>query len=415
MKANISGQTNRQQSGQPERSWISNIMLVGAIVLLAINMRASLTSVGPLISAIRADTHISDALAGLLTTLPLLAFAALSPLASRLARRFGIEMVLFLSLLILTLGIVLRSLLPVIALFVGTAILGLAIALMNVLLPSLIKRDFPGQVGVMTSIYSSVMSASASLAAGISVPLAAGFSFGWRGSLLSWGLLSALAALVWLPQLRFRHRPEAPARGVRRSHNLWRSALAWQVTIFMGLQSLLFYVAIAWLPTILHDAGMNVATAGLMLALTQVISVLASLVVPVIAGRFPGQRPLVVMAAASFLVAVAGLGLAGDHFVVLWIALFGLGSGASFSLALMFLVLRVPDAPTSAELSGMAQSIGYSLAAVGPILFGLAHDWIHSWTTPLLLLTLLILVMLIAGLGAGRDAVVAAREQPQPL
>jgi CP family cyanate transporter-like MFS transporter len=410
MKTNISGQTNRPQSDQPGRSRVSSALLVGGIILLALNLRASLTSVGPLIGVIQADTHISDALAGLLTTLPLLAFAALSPLASRLARRFGMEVVLFFSLLMLTLGIVVRSLAPVVALFVGTVILGLAIALMNVLLPSLVKRDFPRHVGVMTSIYTSVMSASASLAAGISIPLAVGFGFGWRGSLLSWALLSALAIFVWLPQLRSRHQPEAPAREGWRPRDLWRSALAWQITIFMGLQSLMFYVIIAWGPTILINAGMSAATAGLMLALNQVVSVLASLVVPVIAGRFPEQRPLVIVAAALCLVAVAGLGFTSSLLAGLWMALLGLGSGASISLALMFIIVRAPDARISAELSGMVQSIGYLLAAVGPTMFGLIHDWTHSWTTPLLLLALLIIVMLLAGLGAGRNALVTGKE-----
>jgi CP family cyanate transporter-like MFS transporter len=408
MNANVSEQMNRQQSSRTERGRASSALLVGGIILLALNLRASLTSVGPLISVIQADTHISDGLAGLLTTLPLLAFAALSPLASRLARRFGMKVVLLFSLFILTLGIVVRSLSPVVALFGGTAILGMAIALMNVLLPSLVKRDFPRHAGVMTSIYTSVMSASASLAAGISIPLAAGL--GWRRSLLSWAFLSVLAVFVWLPQLRSRHLPEAPAREGWRPRDLWHSALAWQITLFMGLQSLMFYVIIAWGPTILIDAGMNAATAGLMLALNQVVSVLASLVVPVIAARFPGQRPLVIGAAILCLTAVIGLGFVGSSLAALWMALLGLGSGACISLALMFFIVRAPDALISAELSGMAQSIGYLLAAVGPTMFGLVHDWTHSWTTPLLLLALLIIVMLLAGLGAGRDALVAGQE-----
>lgn len=406
MTTNVSGQTPLGQSRQTRHSRVSRGLLIGGIILLALNLRASLTSVGPLIGAIRADTHISDALAGLLTTLPLLAFAALSPVASRLARCFGMEVTLFFSLLLLTLGIVVRSLSPLLALFAGTIIVGLAIAIMNVLLPSLVKRDFPRYVGVMTSMYTSVMSASASVAAGISVPLAVGLGFGWRGSLQSWALLSVLGLLVWSPQLRLRHRPEVSPGAGWRLRDLWRSTLAWQITIFMGLQSLMFYVIIAWGPTILVDAGMKATTAGLMLALNQMISVLASLVVPVIAGRFPGQRPLVVVAAMLSLVAVAGLGLTSGPLAGLWIALLGLGSGACISLALMFLIVRAPDAHISAELSGMAQSIGYLLAAIGPTAFGLIHDWTHTWTTPLLLLALLIIVMLLAGLGAGRDALV---------
>lgn len=411
MKANISEQTNLEQPGQHGRSRVKGILLVAGIILLAINLRPSLTSVGPLISVIRADTHISDGLAGLITTLPLLAFAALSPLAPRLAHRWSIEVVLMISLLVLTLGIVLRSIPPIGALFVGTVILGSAIALMNVLLPSLIKRDFPHHAGLMTSVYSSVMNASASLAEGISVPLALGLSIGWRGSLLCWAGLATLAALVWLPQLRFRHLAAAPPEGVRALRDLWRSPLAWQVTLFMGLQSLIFYVTITWVPTVLIDEGMSSTAAGLMLSLNQFVSIFASLVMPVLATRLHGQRLLVVVASVSSLAAIAGLWLTGSYLAALWMVLLGLGAGACISLALVFLILRAPDAHISAELSGMAQSIGYLLAAVGPILFGLLYDWTHSWTIPLLLLIVIALVMLVVGLGAGRDAVIARSDQ----
>jgi CP family cyanate transporter-like MFS transporter len=411
METNISEQTNLGQRG---RSRVRTTLLVVGIILLAVNLRASITSVGPLIDVIRADTHISDGLAGLITTLPLLAFAALSPLAPRLALRWGIEAVLMMSLLILMLGIVLRSTSPVGALFVGTAILGSAIALMNVLLPSLVKRDFPRHVGLMTSVYSSVMNAGASLGAGISVPLALGLGLGWRGSLLCWAGVAALAALVWLPQLRFRHLTTAPPGGMRALRDLWRSALAWQVTLFMGLQSLVFYVNIAWIPTILTGEGMSSSTAGLMLSLNQFVSIFASLAMPVLAARLRGQRPLVVVASTASLTGIAGLWLVGSPLAALWMVLLGLGAGACISLALMFLILRAPDAHFSAELSGMAQSIGYLLAAAGPILFGLLHDWTSSWTIPLLLLIVIILIMLVVGLGAGRDAVIT-RSSNQPL
>lgn len=407
MKANISGQTNLEQPGQHGRTRARSVLLVAGIILLAVNLRASLTSVGPLIGVIRADTHISGGLAGLITTLPLLAFAALSPLAPRLAHRWSIEVVLMMSLLILMLGIVLRSTSPIEALFVGTAILGSAIALMNVLLPSLVKRDFPRHVGLMTSVYSSVMNAGASLGAGISVPLALGLGLGWRGSLLCWAGLAALAVLVWLPQLRSRHLTAAPPGRVRALRDLWRSPLAWQVTLFMGLQSFVFYVNIAWIPTILTNEGVNSSTAGLMLSLSQFISIFASLVTPMLATRLRGQRSLVVAASASALTGIAGLWLVGSSLAALWMVLLGVGAGACISLALMFLILRAPDAHFSAELSGMAQSIGYLLAAAGPILFGLLYDWTHAWTIPLLFLIVIILVMLAVGLGAGRDAVMS--------
>ncbi|QBD74732.1 MFS transporter [Ktedonosporobacter rubrisoli] len=410
MRTPISAQADALQPGAQRRSKFRNVLLVVGIILLAINLRASLTSVGPLIGAIRGDTHISNTLAGLITTLPLLAFAALSTLAPRLARRWGMEAVIMASLIVLTLGIVLRSTYSVVALFVGTAVLGLAIAILNVLLPSLVKRDFPQHVGLMTSLYSAVMNAGASLASAITVPLAIGLGLGWQGSLECWALLSALAALIWLPQLRFRQPATTSGRMASTVRDLWRSPLAWQVTLFMGLQSLVYYVTIAWVPAILIDEGMSSATGGLMISLHQLVSTIASLIVPVLAARLSGQRSIAAAAAILCLVAVAGLLLTGSSLVVLWIVLLGLGAGTSISLALMFLILRAPDAHYSAELSGMAQSIGYLLAAVGPILFGLLHDWTHSWVVPLLILMVIILFMLVAGLGAGRNLVVARSE-----
>jgi len=379
------------------------------IVLLAANLRPSLTGVAPLIGQIRADTGISNGIAGLLTTLPLLAFGLLSPIAPRVARRFGMERALLASLLVLAAGILLRWAGTVAALFLGTAILGAAIAVGNVLLPGLIKREFPEHAGLMTSVYSTSLGISAALAAGVSVPLAQLAGIGWRGALAVWALPALLAGVAWLPQLARKDLPADPSsRGSPGVKDLWRSPLAWQVTLFMGLQSLAYYVTLTWLPEILQAQGMGAARAGWMLGLSQAVAIVTMFLAPMIAGRRPSQRGVVAVAVSVSGAGALGLLIAGSAAGILWVVLLGLGQGASFSLALTFFALRAPDPGHAAALSGMAQSVGYLLAAGGPFLFGVLRDATGAWKVPLALLLAITVCLFIAGLGAARDAHVSA-------
>jgi CP family cyanate transporter-like MFS transporter len=384
------------------------VLLVVGIVLVAANLRPALTSVAPLISQIRTDTGISNGVAGLLTTLPLLAFGLLSPAAPRLTHRFGIEHALLASLLLLAAGILLRSAGAVAALFLGTAVLGAAIVVGNVLLPSLVKREFPEHAGLMTSVYSTALGISAALAAGVSVPVAQLTGISWRGSLALWALPALLAAVAWLPQLRRSDRPLDTSTQTSRVSGLWRSVLAWQVTLFMGLQSLAYYMTLTWLPEILREEGVSAARAGWMLALSQAVAIVTMFLAPMIAGRRPSQQGVVVAAVALSGTGTLGLLIAGSTISALWVVLLGLGQGACFSLALTFFALRAPDSEHAAALSGMAQSVGYLLAAAGPFLFGVLRDATHAWEVPLALLLAITVCLLIAGLGAARDAHVAA-------
>ncbi len=387
------------------RSRLRSFLLILGIVLLAANLRPALTSVAPLIGQIRADTGMSNGVAGLLTTLPLLAFGLLSPVAPRVARRFSMERVLLASLFVLVAGILLRWAGAVAALFLGTVVLGAAIAVANVLLPSLVKREFPERAGLMTSVYSTSLGISAAFAAGVSVPLAQLAGIGWRGALAVWAVPAFLAGVAWLPQLGRSDHPADPSPrsspGVR---DLWRSPLAWQVTLFMGLQSLAYYVTLTWLPEILQEEGMGVARAGWMLGLSQAVAIVTMFLAPMIAGRSASQRGVVVVAVGTSGVGVLGLLVAGSTASILWVVLLGLGQGASFSLALTFFALRSPDPGHAAALSGMAQSVGYLLAAGGPSLFGVLRDVTGAWKVPLALLLTVTVFLLIAGIGAARDA-----------
>ena len=396
---------------------------MAGVVLAGANLRAALTAVGPLVGEIRADTGISGGGAGLLTTLPLICFAAFSLLAPVLARRIGTRRALTGGLILLAAGIALRSAPPVAALFAGTIVLGLAIAIENVLLPSLVKREFPAHTGLLMGVYITVMNSGAALGSGVSVPLAHQENLGWRGALGIWAPLALVAAIIWLPLLRgdtltstsaSAASAEEAGRGSA-SGGLWKSPLAWQVTLFMGLQSLVFYASIAWLPEILRGDGLSAAQAGWMVSLMQFVGIPAALFAPILAGRRPSQRGL--LAAAALLSGAGILGLlipggAGGAATVLWVSLLGLGQGASISLALTLFALRTADAKEAASLSGMAQSVGYLLAATGPFLFGVLHDLTRSWSLPLALLFAVAVGMLLVGVAAGRNAHVTPERQP---
>lgn len=388
-----------------------SVLLVGGIVLVAANLRPALTSVAPLIGEIRTDTGMSHGMAGLLTALPLLAFGLLSSLAPRLARRFGMGRVLLVSLLTLALGIVVRSMAGIFILFLGTAILGAAIAMGNVLLPALVKEEFPERAGLMTSVYSSALSLCATFAAAVSFPLAHDTGLGWRGALALWAIVALVGAAAWLPRLRDERHGFTSASNTHGAGSLWRSPLAWQVTLFMGLQSMAYYVALTWLPEILRDGGMSAALAGGMLALNQAVSIASMLVTPVLAARKPSQRGVVAAAVGLVGIGVFGLLFTGVA-VALWVVLLGLGTGACFSLALTLFALRAPDSEHASALSGMAQSVGYMLAAAGPPLFGVLRDVTGAWNVPLALLLAVAACLMITGLGAARNAQVSRQRAP---
>lgn len=394
------------RDGQQGTIRVRTVLLVVGIILLALNLRASITAVGPLIPAIRGTTGLSNVLAGLLTALPLLAFGAISPLAPRLARRWGMEAMLLVSLVGLTAGILLRSLPMLSLLFLGTTLLGAAIAISNVLLPALIKRDFPRQVGLMTGIYSTLIGISGALADGVSIPLEQGTKLGWAGSLGFWALPTALTALIWLPLVRAHTRPDVARASGMPGRRLWRSFLAWQVTFFMGLQSLAFYIVVTWFPVIFQSKGLSASTAGWMLSLVQFVGVLGSFLTPLLAARMRSQRVLVAAVVLLSLIAYAGILSSANSLILLWCVLLGLALGGYLSLALLFFILRTPDTRAAAELSGMAQSIGYLLAATGPLLFGWLHELTHGWTASLLALCGITLILLAVGMGAGRNKVV---------
>ncbi|HAD6783621.1 TPA_asm: MFS transporter [Salmonella enterica subsp. enterica serovar Typhimurium str. SL1344] len=381
-------------------------LLIAGILMIATTLRVTFTGAAPLLETIRTDYGLSTAQTGLLTTLPLLAFALISPLAAGIARRFGMERSLFAAMLLICAGIALRSLPSAALLFAGTAIIGCGIALGNVLLPGLIKRDFSQHVARLTGAYSLTMGAAAALGSALVVPLAL-HGFGWRSALLMLMLFPLLAFLIWLPQWRTTRSANLSSSRALHERGIWRSPLAWQVTLFLGLNSLIYYVIIGWLPTILISHAYSEAQAGSLHGLLQLATAAPGLAIPLILHRFNVQRWI-----AALVSLLCALGAAGLWFVlgqaIIWTLLFGFGSGATMILGLTFIGLRASSAHQAAALSGMAQSVGYLLAACGPPVMGKLHDASGSWYLPLSGVTVLAIIMAIFGLYAGRDREIAS-------
>ncbi|MEV4944526.1 MFS transporter [Streptomyces sp. NPDC053755] len=406
------------------------LLMVG-IVLASLNMRAALASVSPLVGEISAAFGLSSTASSLVTSVPVLFLGAGALVAPWLGRRFGAEPVLLAALVLLGVGILVRVLPSVYALYGGGVLVGTAIALLNVLMPGLIKRDFPDRAASMTSVYTGAMIAGATVVAAASVPLERALGGRWEASLAFWSLLAALAAVAWLPQVliargRTGHQARAagpgagtragagPAGGSRagagpaggpaaRAGSVWRSALAWQVTLFMGLQSLWSYVLIAWMPTIFTDHGMSPGTAGVVFAFNNLIQVAGAFAVPLLAGHMRGQRPLVVLVTTLVAAGYTGLLVAPVQGAWLWSAVLGVGQGGAVGLALTLIVLRSGDAVTASRLSGMAQTVGYLLAAAGPLAAGAMHQATGSWTVPIALVLCVCAAALGIGLLAARD------------
>ncbi len=383
------------------------------MVLVAINLRPAAASIGPVLGGIQSGTGLSSGWAGALATLPVLCFGLLAPLAPVLARRLGLHTSIAGAMCTLLAGLLMRLLPGVGFLFLGTALAGAAIATANVLVPVLVRRDFPHRTGTAMALYTTSLIGFAALAAGVTVPLAQALGGGWRTGLGIWAAPAAVAALAWLPAVL--RRSDAPAGGlalpdsagppvpVHTARTLMRSRLAWAVTLYFALQSGGFYATLAWLPSIFRSHGASAAHAGLLLSLTMAVGLVGALTLPGIAGRSRDQRLLVLVCCLLAAAGLLGILLAPMSAPYLWTVLLGLGQNAAFPLALMLIVMRGGSVATTEGLSTLAQSVGYALAALAPLAVGALHGLTSSWTPALILLLALLVPQLAIGLVAGRD------------
>ena len=397
----------KYQAGGPRRPYEITLLVV-AVAAAGLNLRTAITSLPPLFPDLQTQLHLSTATLSLLAATPVICFGVVSAFTAWLNRRYGEEMILLVALVLLTAGLLLRGVAPGVMLFPGTVLAASAIAVLNVLLSSMAKRRWPERAGLLIGIYLTTLSAGAILSSLLSVPL-----YDSSGSvqlaLGVWAVPAALAVLLWLPQLRYRTVGVAPAAAdgtvvapARAGVKVYRYALTWQVTAFMGLQSLLYYAALSWLPTIFQDRGDSAVTAGNLLALMGVGNLTTSLLVPVLAHRRPSQRGLVVPSLIGTAAGLAGVLWAPLGSAPFWVLVLGVSQGSCLGLAIFFMLARAPDAGVAASLSAFAQSVGYLVASAGPLVVGLLHSATGSWNLPVALLLVLCAAELATGLLAGR-------------
>ncbi|RSM58609.1 MFS transporter [Actinoplanes sp. ATCC 53533] len=421
-------------------------LAVVGLVLVAINLRPAVTSLGPVLEEVRASLGMSAAVAGLLTSVPAVCFALVGSLAPLLARRWGTGGVIALGTAALALGLAVRPFAGGTGSFIALTALALAgIALANVLLPVVVKQRFPTRVGAMTGLYSVALNLGASTAAAVTVPLTAGaFGGDWRLGLGVWAVVAAAALPTWILLARDRTTQPTPAasspdvaaesspdvaaaagpdraavasldRAAEKSGpggqgagaarvglRLRRQPIAWALAVYFGLQSTAAYVIMGWLPQIFRDAGLSARTAGLLFAVTALLGVPLSFALSALAGRLPRQSGVAVLIGLFGLGGYLGLWVDPAAAPWLWVVLLGVGN-CSFPLVLTMIALRGRDAATVARLSAFAQSSGYLLSVPGPIVVGVLYEHTGSWRIPLALLAVLMVPQMVAGVLAGRD------------
>jgi CP family cyanate transporter-like MFS transporter len=388
-------------------------MLLVAVCLVAANMRPAITGLGPLLDQIGADTGMSVAALGILAAVPLVAWAVFSPVAHNLSRRFGQPRVLLGSLLVLLLGTLVRSIPgPVVSLWVGTAIIGTGIAIINVLMPAVVKREFPGHVPGMTAAYSALLAGMGAVSSGVVVPIShlelGGDPAGWRFALLVSGaalLPFAIAAWGWAHRgAGHAHDRAAAPRG---RTGIWGDPVAWLVAVYMGLQASMFYMFVTWLAPLSMSTGRSEVVAGIDVMVYQLFALAGTLLLPLILrGGLERWAPALIPSLA--IVGVTGL-LAAPGAVMLWSSLIGLTGGASLAMSLTLMAQRARDHDTSTALSGMSQSVGYVIAAFGPVAFGALHSLTRGWAAPLVLVLAVLAALTVVGVFAGRERFVLDR------
>ncbi len=378
----------------------AGFLLILGIILVSINLRTSIASVGPLIPFIREDLSLSNGLAGFLTTLPLFTFATFSLFAPALGRKLGMGRAIFLGILLLAVGVVLRVLGGIDLLLIGTALTGIGIVIANVLLIPLIKVRLPEKLGLMTALMATMMSLSAAVAAGVSVPISEDWGLGWRGSLAFWVVFMVIALVVWVPELK-AGKSSGAVTGAGK--NVWKSKLGWYVTLFMGCQSVMYFTLTAWLPDMLIFRGWTPIEAGAISSIMQLFGLIGSYFAPSILIKQKEQSTFTLIVGILYLAGFVALFFEIEWLTYASLIVIGVCMGASLSIGYVFISLRTSDDQTTSKLSAMVQSIGYFLAAAGPFLFGLSLDLFSNWDYLIYFMLFFSLQFIYFGVYSGKD------------
>jgi CP family cyanate transporter-like MFS transporter len=373
---------------------------VAGIVVLALNLRIAVGEIPPVLR----DLPLGDFGRSLLVTIPVICFSLAAFAGPPLSTRLGEERTLLLMCGALCAGLALRPWWPSFSLFAGTVVCGLAVAVMNVMMPSVLRRRFPEHMGEMTAAYTMALSIGSGLAAGLTVPLVIALGGSVAGALALWAVPAATAFVLWLPQLRW---PRPVKRTAGADIGFLRDRQAWQIMLFFGLQSALFYTLLSWLPTIYRDRGTSPAAAGAVLAVMSAVGILGNFAAPLLANRYGRPRLAVIATGSLTLAGLLGVLIAPTQLALVWATLLGIGTGGTFSVTLLLMASRARDAVIAARLSSMAQGLGYMISALGPLVAGLLHTATGGWQVPLIVTIAICGAQLAAGLGAARQGVVA--------
>ena len=404
----------------PAQAQTHPLLLALSLLLIAFNLRPVFGSLSVVLPDIMRDTGLGATGASLLTTLPIVCLGVFAAPAPALARRFGSERTLLGAMLLICVGTLLRAWVSLPLLFASSVLAGAGIAIGNVLLLGLIKRDFPLRAAMMTGLYTLAICFGASIATAFTVPLEQNlFDGAWAPALAFWALPAGVVTLLWAPlALSVRHTrvQKANSTGQTSADNgadsakggLWRDRLAWQVTIFMGSQSAMAYIVMGWLAPILRERGLESAAAGYVVATAIVSQLVTSLITPSIAARCKDQRAFAVGVALLVCTSLLALMLGPLGARWFWAVLLGCGLGSGFALALSLIVMRSANAHVTAQLSAMAQGWGYALAAFGPLLVGLLRGGTGGFASSAALVIVIGTAMAWSGWGAGRKLLVRA-------
>ncbi|GAB7546006.1 MFS transporter [Cupriavidus sp. 8B] len=403
----------RQAGGRfPVGTRARGVAVLLCLAVIGFNLRTPMTSLGSVLSLIQDSVTLAGWRTGLLTALPSVCFSLFGLASPALVRRMGDETCLFACLGLTACGLLLRGAGGGSWLFFGQALSCAGIAVINVLLPGYLKRRFPERTGLLTGVYSMALCAGAALASGLTVHMAQQLHGSWELALAAWaapaGLATAGCALVF--GVRNDEKPGLATPGVQHGA-VWTSPLAWQVSLFMGFQSSLAYIVFGWLPSLLQWRGLDAVSAGTMCALSVIVQAPASLAVAIWASRTRDQRAGMAVASLTCAAALwACLLLPLGNLQVAAVAL-GVAQGSLLALGLTVIGMRAPDGAVAASLSGMSQSVGYAIAALGPVVVGLLHARAGGWWLVGCLCLAIACAAALCGLGAGRARLIPARRR----
>ncbi|WP_313091444.1 CynX/NimT family MFS transporter [Chryseobacterium flavum] len=388
-----------------DASYVLLIINVLVVILISSNLRSPIVAVSPVLGEVRDALKLDNFQVSLLTSIPLFMFAACSVLVSRFSGKLGLNRLLMYSLIILSMGLLLRISGSVWLLFLGSLFIGLGICIGNVVTPGYVKNNFPGQIGLMTGIFAVSMNLTAALASGFSVKIGEWTGLGWRGSLGVWLVIAVLGLLVVILELIFNKRASEQPKAVLRASdfNMFKSSQAWNISIFMGLQSLFYYCMVAWLPSFLSDYHMQAESSGWVLFIIQFTMIPITFCCPIIAGKMKDQRIMILFICALMFGSTMMFIFFKSEWIYVNAVIIGISNGLSFSLSILFFSTRTQNSINAVKISGMAQSVGYLIAAFGPPVFGKLHDRDTSWNTSFYFLSTAVLFMFYFGMKAARN------------